>query len=63
MVPQLLAQTLHRVMVRLNQTKDNLYPFRESIAYFCQINPNEMVTCIPACLPIDKPPKYLRIQS
>jgi len=56
--------TPHRVIAPLNQTKDNLlYPSRQSIAYFCQINPNEIVTCIPTCSSKDKPSKYPPIKS
>ncbi len=53
----------HRVTAPLNKTKDNLYPSRQSISFFYQINPNEMVTYIPTCSSKDKPSKYPPIKS
>ena len=55
--------TPHRVITPSNKSKDNLYSSRQSIAFFCQINPNEMVTCIPTCSSKDKPSKYPPIKS
>ena len=55
--------TPHRVIAPSNMNNDNQYPSRQSIAFFCQINPNEVVTCIPTCSYQDKPPKYPPIKS
>ncbi len=55
--------TPHRVITPSNPTIGDGYPSRQSIAFFCQINPNEMVTCIPTCTSKDNPPKYPPIKS
>jgi isopenicillin N synthase-like dioxygenase len=55
--------TPHRVIAPANKTNEDFYPSRQSIAYFCQINPNEIVTCIPTCSSKDKPSKYPPIRS
>ncbi|CAF0837838.1 unnamed protein product [Rotaria sordida] len=57
------VSTPHRVITPLNNKINDLYSSRQSIAFFCQINPNEIVTCIPTCSSIDKPPKYPPIKS
>ncbi|CAF4209688.1 unnamed protein product [Rotaria sp. Silwood2] len=57
------VSTPHRVLSPSNKTNDGLYPCRQSIAFFCQINPNEIVKCIPTCYSIDKPSKYPPIKS
>lgn len=57
------VSTPHRVISPSNQTKENFYPSRQSIAFFCQINPDEMVTCIPTCSSEDQPSKYPPIKS
>ncbi|CAF3715285.1 unnamed protein product [Rotaria sp. Silwood1] len=57
------VSTPHRVILPSNKTIDGLYPSRQSIAFFSQINPNELVTCIPTCYSIDKPQKYPPIKS
>ncbi|CAF0744539.1 unnamed protein product [Adineta steineri] len=50
--------TPHRVLASLNNN-----PARQSIAYFCQINPDEIVTCIPTCSSKNKSSKYPPIRS
>jgi isopenicillin N synthase-like dioxygenase len=55
--------TPHRVVAPSDKTNDNLYPSRQSIAFFCLINPDEMVTCIPTCSSKDQPAKYPPIKS
>jgi isopenicillin N synthase-like dioxygenase len=57
------VSTLHRVIVPSTTSHDGVYPCRQSVAYFCQINPNELVTCIPTCTSKEKPPKYSPIKS
>ncbi|CAF1437042.1 unnamed protein product [Adineta steineri] len=54
--------TPHRVIAS-SSSSSNQNPSRQSIAYFCQINPDEIVTCIPTCSSKDKPPKYPPIRS
>ena len=55
--------TPHRVIAPAREAHDDRYPSRQSLAYFCQINPDEIVTCIPTCSSTDKPPKYPPIKS
>ena len=55
--------TPHRVIAPSTEKEDGICPSRQSIAFFCQINPDEMVTCIPRCSSKDKPPKYPPIKS
>lgn len=57
------VSTPHRVVAPLINTKDGLYPSRQSIAYFCQINPNEIVQSITTCCSNENPPKYPPIKS
>ncbi|UJR20227.1 hypothetical protein I4U23_023358 [Adineta vaga] len=58
------VSTPHRVIGPEKKiTNENCYPSRQSIAFFCQINPDEIVECIPTCTTADKPPKYPPIQS
>ncbi|CAF1573158.1 unnamed protein product [Rotaria sp. Silwood1] len=55
------VSNLHRVVEPLNKS-NGLYPARQSIAYFVNINPDEIVTCIPTYCLEDKPPKYPSIK-
>ncbi|CAF1209697.1 unnamed protein product [Adineta steineri] len=50
--------TPHRVIASLNNNSAC-----QSIASFCQININEIVTCIPTCYSKNKPSKYPPIRS
>ncbi|CAM4981360.1 unnamed protein product [Rotaria socialis] len=52
------TSTPHRVISPTSKIENDLYPTRQSIASFCQINPNEIVRCIPTCCSKDKPVKY-----
>ena len=55
--------TPHRVIAPSNLSNDHRYSSRQSLAFFCQINPEEIVTCIPTCSSQDQPPKYPPIKS
>ena len=55
--------TPHRVIGPSKINNDHYYPSRQSIAFFCQINPEEIVTCIPTCSSEDHPSKYPPIKS
>ena len=55
--------TPHRVIAPTNTSENNSYPSRQSVAFFCQINPDEIVTCIPTCASKDRPSKYPPIKS
>ena len=57
------VSTPHRVIEPLNKNKDGSYPARQSIAFLAQINPDEIVTCIPTYSLDDTPPKYPPIKS
>lgn len=57
------VSTLHRVVGPRKKTNDSVYPSRQSVAFFCQINPDEMVTCIPTCATAEQPAKYPPIRS
>ncbi|CAF0799806.1 unnamed protein product [Adineta ricciae] len=57
------VSTPHRVIGPQKQIDANLYPSRQSIAFFCQINPDEIVTCIPTCTTAERPSKYPPIRS
>ncbi|CAF4590014.1 unnamed protein product [Didymodactylos carnosus] len=57
------VSTPHRVIVPSQNSKNGFSVARQSIAYFSQINPNEIVTCIPTCCSVDKPVKYPPIKS
>jgi isopenicillin N synthase-like dioxygenase len=57
------VSTLHRVIDLSQRETSGLSASRQSIAFFCQINPEEMVTCIPTCLSADQREKYPPIKS
>lgn len=53
------VSTPHRVIEPLNKSQDGSYPARQSIAFFAQINPDVIVTCLSK----DTIPKYPPIKS
>ena len=57
------VSTPHRVVAPPEQNTDGIYPARQSVAFFCQINPDELVECIPTCMSKDQPAKYPPIRS
>lgn len=57
------VSTPHRVIVPKEKNNDGIYSARQSIAFFCQINPDELVTCISTCMSKDQPAKYSPIRS
>ena len=50
------VSTVHRVVISSPEP-------RQSVAFFCQINPDEIVTCISTCASDDQPAKYPPIKS
>ena len=57
------VSTPHRVIDLSHREGSGFSVSRQSIAFFCQINPEEVVTCIPTCCSAAQPAKYPPIKS
>jgi|SRR5882762_10022650 len=59
-----LQSTLHRVVAPPAQSANNddgFTPARQSVAYFCNANPGEEISCLPTCYGPGREKKYAPI--